>query len=139
MGNFVDGALRTLGSFSVPEWIMMMFAAYFLTRFALWAEGFIRFLFSPIDRTNFEDGEYDRAFARCCMLFPIDFVRFGNKTFTRGTMVRVTTTQGKNRVGKLVGSNKEHFICLITSKFVSAELIENVTDIIAVDDLEASE
>ena len=132
--NFINDAMMRLEQFSLLQWLLMAFAALFVLRIVQWAGVLLRFLLSPLSETHFEDGDYERAFRRCCVLFPIDRVLFKNEVFTRGTTVRITTAQGKSRMGRLVGSNKENFICLITSRFVSAEMIDNVIEIITVDE-----
>lgn len=125
---------KIINTFSLFEWVILLAISYIGMIVTRWIIGFIKFLFSPIQHSSFDDGEYDKAFARCCVLFPIDRIRFNNKTFTRGMNVRITTCEGKSRMGKLVGSNKENFICLITTRFICAEMIDNVKDIIIADE-----
>jgi len=131
--EFINDSMMRLGQFSLTQWILMALLALLVLRVVQWGGAFMRFLISPLSETHFEDGDYERAFRRCCVLFPIDRVLFNDEVFTRGTTVRITTAQGKSRMGRLVGSNKENFICLITSRFVSAEMIDNVIEIITIE------
>jgi len=83
---------------------------------------------------TYKSKDFNKIFERCCLLFPNQTIRFKGKIFTRGMMVKVTTVQNKIFSGKLVGTNKENFICLISNDEIAADTIDNIKEMTTVAD-----
>lgn len=132
MLNLFD-SLRTL---TVGQFLFAVIAAYVITKIVVKIGGFMKFMFSSENMMEFEEVEYNKIFEQCCLLFPNTMFKFNNKTFKRGMMIKIITNKGKIMAGKLVGLNKENFVCLITDRFIKAAVMENILDITTLDESE---
>ncbi len=128
--------LNFLNALSFEKFLIIAVVAYFLTKLVLWLEKVIKFVFINSNVFEYKENEFKKVFEHCCVLFPKTEVEFKDKTFTRGMSVRIITNKGKSIAGKLVGLNNDNFICLITTKFIAADTIENVKDILPCDERE---
>ncbi len=82
---------------------------------------------------NYNQTDVNKIIQRCYGLFPRDIISFQGKTFKRGMNVRITTNQKKIFEGRLIGQNSENMLCVLTNKYVVAQDIENIDEIIIIE------
>ena len=77
---------------------------------------------------NYHPKNLDAVLERCCSMFPNENVRFNGLDFTRGTLVRVITINNKIFEGKLIGSNKDNIVCVVTNHSVVAQEMDDIEE-----------
>lgn len=82
---------------------------------------------------DYNSKDLNKLLQKCYVLFPKDIVLFHGKTFKRGMHVRITTTQKKTFEGRLIGINSDNMLCLLTSRNLVAQQIDNIADIITLE------
>lgn len=73
--------------------------------------------------------EINKIIQRCYNLFPKDSILFRGKTYKRGMNIRIKTNQHKIIEGQLIGQNKDNMVCVLTTKYVVAQDLENIEEI----------
>lgn len=103
--------------------------ALFLTWLILTISKSFKIVISRPTALDYKPGDINKIIQRCYNLFPKDIIKFQGETFRRGMNVRITTSQHKIFEGRLIGSNHENMVCVLTAKYVVAHDLENIQEI----------
>ncbi len=83
---------------------------------------------------NYDKNEMNRILAKCYSLFPNENLNFKGINFKRGMIVRVTTAGNKTFEGRLIGSNSQNVVCVLTKTYIAADILDNISEIIMLED-----
>jgi len=75
---------------------------------------------------------------KCYELFPIKSLHFNGQTYLRGMKIRVTTIADKTFEGIFLGVNNEDFFLVMTEKDLTADMMDNIADILLIENEEES-
>jgi len=73
--------------------------------------------------------EVKKILQRCYMLFPKEIILFHGRTYRRGMIVRIVTTQQKVIQGQLIGQNNDNMVCVLTDRHVVAHDLGHIEEI----------
>lgn len=90
---------------------------------------FRKFIKEMSSNLSYNSEDLAKIMERCYAMFPIDKVLFKDKTFIRGSKIRITTMQNKIFEGELIGLNNKNMICIMTKKYIMAHEISNIENI----------
>ena len=93
----------------------------------------ISYLFQTLTQKSsiiqFDPAYIEEIILRCHAVFPIDSLNFNGNTFSRGMVVRITTTANQVIEGKFIGLNKYKMLCIVTNRTIEAYGIKYISQI----------
>lgn len=125
--SLVKGIL-TLGDF-----LFCAVFAFIITWVVLRISRIFRFFTVGFNPIGYRTGDVNKIIQKCYKLFPNETVLFKGKTFTRGMIVKVTTMAQKTFEGRLIGLNSENIICVLTKSHIAADILDNISEIVVVE------
>lgn len=78
---------------------------------------------------GYQPRDITQIMQRCYALFPRDIVQFKGKTLRRGMKIQIITMQQKIFEGEFIGSNNRDMLCILTTKYIVAHEITNISEI----------
>jgi hypothetical protein len=117
---------------SVGDFIFAVIAAFV----AVWCIRRLAALvnFLSMSPEEYRQYQFNRIIDRCYALFPRAALIFGGRIFIRGMSIRVTSVTNRTIEGRFMGVNKHGVICLMLESEISAEILDNVLEIMIIEE-----
>ena len=119
---------------TVEQVLLAALAAFVITMVLTMLSRIFRFEITGGHQFDFPPGHLEMVVHRCKLLFPIESMRWGDKTFQRGMRVQVVTARHKTFEGQFIGVNRNNIMCVLASDHVVAQELHTVDEIRAMEE-----